>query len=78
LAQILVDANKTKSSSVLVGNIVDELARNFFSSDILYNKTTQSGGIEWLFDKINENDGRTYRELYRNNINAFTTLIKEL
>ena len=31
--------NRETSASVLVGNIVDELARNFLGSDVLYNKT---------------------------------------
>jgi hypothetical protein len=70
--------NRKDSPSVLVGNIVDELARNFLGSDILYNRTLQDGGIEWLFDQVNESDGRTYRELYRNNFDPFASLIRQL
>ncbi|MBR2213439.1 MAG: hypothetical protein IJ889_03270 [Eubacterium sp.] len=70
--------NRETSASVLVGNIVDELARNFLGSDVLYNKTLQDGGIEWLFDQVNESDGRTYRELYRNNFDSFASLIRQL
>jgi len=39
LAQAIVDANRNSSVSILVGNIVDEISRNFFGSDVLYNST---------------------------------------
>jgi len=61
LARAFLQYFEQMQASVQVGNIVDELARNFFGSDVLYNKTNQDGGIEWLFDQKSETDGRTYR-----------------
>lgn len=76
IAQSLVQNNE--SSSILVGNIVDELARNFFGSQTLYDLTSTPEGVMELYNSINESDGRTYKELYRGNFDAFSKLVHQL
>jgi len=78
LAQALVEANRDLSPSVHVGNIVDEISRNFFGSDVLYNSTLTENGIKALFNSKNESDGRTYNELYRGDYWTFDSLIRSL
>lgn len=64
--------------SVNVGNIVDELSRNFFGSDLLYAKTSSTEGILELFNSKNEFSGKSYAELFGNDIKAFESLINQL
>jgi len=71
-----VDANREQSSSVLVGNIVDELSRNFFGSDVAYNMVQTEEGMRILFNQKSDTDGRTYNELYRGNFDAFASLMR--
>ena len=77
IAQAIINSNKQTSSSILVGNIVDELSRNFFGSDVLYNMSQTEKGMRQLFNQETV-DGRTYNELYRGNFDAFASLIRQM
>ena len=66
LSQAIFDSLREKGPSVHMGNIVDELSRNFFGSPVLYAATSTESGIKQLFESKNESDGRTYKELFQN------------
>lgn len=78
LAQAIVAYDNTPGASVKVGNVVDELARNFFGSDIMYSMSDTDEEIMKLFDTKNESDGRIYRELFKGHFEPFKALIKSL
>lgn len=52
------------SASIKVGSMVDELGRDFFSSDQLYKQTTTEQGIKQLWNSTNEFDGRSYSQIF--------------
>ena len=53
------------SASIKMGNVMDELGRNFFGSDQLYTQTATQDGILQLWNSVNEADGRTYSQLFQ-------------
>jgi len=64
---------------VKVGNVIDELLRNFFDSFEFADYTQTEEGIEKLFNEwTTESDGRTYREIFKGNIEPFKNLIHDL
>ena len=46
LSQAIFDSLREKGPSVHMGNIVDELSRNFFGSPVLYAATSTESGIK--------------------------------
>lgn len=70
--------HKSQNSSIRMGNVVDELGRNFFGTDVLYSLTQTPEGIAELFNRINESEGKTYAELFDNNMDAFVDIINQM
>lgn len=70
-------SNRKNSSSIRMGNVADELYRNFFGTPTLYGQTATEDGIINLFNSINESEGKKYSELF-NNYQAFKNLIQQL
>ena len=76
LAQVLIE--RTPGNSIRMGNVVDELARNFFGSNALFDSTQTEDGIISLFNSINESEGKSYSDLFNDNIDSFRNLIDAL
>lgn len=78
IARSIVNATRGISSSIRMGNVADELNRNFFGTPNLYNLTSTKDGIKQLFNTKNESEGKTYAELFSNNFEQFESYIKQL
>lgn len=79
LSQAIVNNQHKAGVSVKVGNVIDELLRNFFGSFEFADYTQTEEGIEKIFnDWTTESDGRTYKEIFKGNIEAFKSLIHDL
>lgn len=74
LAKSIVNSRRDISSSIRMGNIMDEFNRNFYGTQILYSQTSTEDGIIKLYNSKNESDGRTYAELF-NNYENFKNLV---
>lgn len=69
---------KEKSSAIRMGNVVDELSRNFFGTEEWYALSSTEEGILQLFNSINKAENRTYSQLFDGNFDAFKSLINQM
>ena len=77
IVQALSKTEKGVSSAIRMGNVADELYRNFFGTPTLYTQTSTENGIASLFNSINESEGKTYAQLF-NDYETFKNLIQKL